>query len=147
MCWTIGSCCWPQSDQITPWSTRSHAGLRLDWAPRFSTHCYCETYTTPSQNPARYAFKFLAQIDQHTTRHTLDRLLDLLSNLLSGQPYKPLGAPPSLGRNDVTAINRDHNPSQVCAALSLLSCFPVVYSLPLFRSMGLTKVPRSSHWH
>jgi len=27
-----------------------------------------------------------------------------LSNLLSGQPYKPLGAPPSIGRNVVTTI-------------------------------------------
>ncbi|KDR80665.1 hypothetical protein GALMADRAFT_222261 [Galerina marginata CBS 339.88] len=42
-----------------------------------------------------------------------DRLLDLLSNILSGQPYKPLGAPPSLPRNEITAINRDLNPTQI----------------------------------
>ncbi|KAF8817420.1 phosphatidylinositol 3-kinase [Phlegmacium glaucopus] len=42
-----------------------------------------------------------------------DRLLDLLSNILSGQPYKPLGAPPNLGRNDVNGTNRDLNPSQI----------------------------------
>jgi hypothetical protein len=42
-----------------------------------------------------------------------DRLLDLLSNMLSGQPYKPLGAPPSLTRSDMVAMNRDLNPTQV----------------------------------
>lgn len=34
----------------------------------------------------------------------LDRLLDLLSNVLSGQPYKPLGAPAAVARGD---INRE----------------------------------------
>ncbi|KIM44660.1 hypothetical protein M413DRAFT_25110 [Hebeloma cylindrosporum] len=38
-------------------------------------------------------------------------LLDLLSNILSGQPYKPLGAP--LARGEMTAINRDLNPTQI----------------------------------
>lgn len=42
-----------------------------------------------------------------------DRLLDLLSNILSGQPYKALGAPPSLGRPDVVATTRDLSISQV----------------------------------
>jgi serine/threonine-protein kinase mTOR len=42
-----------------------------------------------------------------------DRLLDLLSYILSGQPYKPLGAPQSLGRPDVAAMTRDMNVSQV----------------------------------
>ena len=33
--------------------------------------------------------------------------------ILSGQSYKPLGAPPALERNEVTTINRDLNVSQV----------------------------------
>jgi len=41
----------------------------------------------------------------------LDRLLDLLSDLLSGQPYKPLGAPPRV-RNDFSVI-KDLNAAQV----------------------------------
>ena len=43
----------------------------------------------------------------------LDRLLDLLSVLLSGQPYKPLGAPASIVRGDSTSTTRDHNAGQV----------------------------------
>jgi len=42
-----------------------------------------------------------------------DRLLELLCVILSGQPYKPLGAPSSLGRNEATTISRDLNVSQV----------------------------------
>ncbi|KAF9482580.1 atypical/PIKK/FRAP protein kinase [Pholiota conissans] len=42
-----------------------------------------------------------------------DRLLDLLSNILNGQPYKPLGAPPSLARNELPTLNRDLNPTQI----------------------------------
>ncbi|KIM49486.1 hypothetical protein M413DRAFT_21701 [Hebeloma cylindrosporum] len=38
-------------------------------------------------------------------------LLDLLSNILSGQPYKPLGAPPA--RGEMAAINRDLNLTQI----------------------------------
>jgi len=38
---------------------------------------------------------------------SVDRLLDLLSHILSGQPYKPLGAPPNLTRPDVNPIARD----------------------------------------
>jgi len=48
-----------------------------------------------------------------------DRLLDLLSNILSGQPYKPLGAPPTLARSDMVAINRDLNPTQVSKRVQL----------------------------
>jgi hypothetical protein len=39
--------------------------------------------------------------------------LDQLSQILSGQPYKPLGAPPSLPRHDAIVISRDHNMSKV----------------------------------
>lgn len=42
----------------------------------------------------------------------LDRLLDALSMLLSGQPYKPLGAPTPLSRNDMSAI-KEMNAAQV----------------------------------
>ena len=49
----------------------------------------------------------------------LDRLLDLLSVLLSGQPYKPLGAPASIVRADNSSANRDHNANQV-RSLNLL---------------------------
>lgn len=45
--------------------------------------------------------------------YNLDRLLDVLSMILSGQPYKPLGAPPSLARNDLGVITRDLNATQV----------------------------------
>ncbi|KAF8074724.1 phosphatidylinositol 3-kinase [Lyophyllum atratum] len=38
-----------------------------------------------------------------------DRLLELLSMILSGQPYRPLGAP----RTEMTGISRDLNASQV----------------------------------
>jgi FKBP12-rapamycin complex-associated protein len=42
-----------------------------------------------------------------------DRLLDLLSMILCGQPYKAIGAPPSLVRSDVSAFTRDLSSSQV----------------------------------
>ncbi len=42
----------------------------------------------------------------------IDRLLDLLSILLSGQPYKPLGAPPLL-RGETPSMTRDHNAAEV----------------------------------
>ena len=42
-----------------------------------------------------------------------DRLLDLLSLILSGQTYKPLGAPPSLGRSDITTLTRDLSTTRV----------------------------------
>ncbi|KAK0217827.1 phosphatidylinositol 3-kinase [Armillaria fumosa] len=38
-----------------------------------------------------------------------DKLLDLLSMILSGQPYKPLGAPSTLARNEVSTVNRELN--------------------------------------
>jgi FKBP12-rapamycin complex-associated protein len=50
-----------------------------------------------------------------------DRLLDLLSILLSGQPYKPLGAPPSLVRGDMTAMSRDLGATQVSKSLPNIS--------------------------
>lgn len=58
-----------------------------------------------------------------------ERLLDLLSVILSGQAYKPLGAPSTLGRSDVAAITRDLNPTQVRGLASFL---PAVFE-KLFR--------------
>ncbi|KAJ2934856.1 hypothetical protein H1R20_g2275, partial [Candolleomyces eurysporus] len=58
-----------------------------------------------------------------------DRLLDLLSMLLSGQSYKPLGAPPSLAPHDFTAqlnttqMTTDKNPELVTLALKTLGTF------------------------
>ncbi|KAF9561208.1 phosphatidylinositol 3-kinase [Agrocybe pediades] len=61
-----------------------------------------------------------------------DRLLDVLSQILSGQPYKPLGAPPSLGRNEIATINRDpttqvngtdKSPELITLALTTLGSF------------------------
>ncbi|KAF9525319.1 phosphatidylinositol 3-kinase [Crepidotus variabilis] len=61
-----------------------------------------------------------------------DRLLDVLCILLSGQPYKPLGAPNPLARNDMSTIKElnaaqmngnDKNPEQIELALSTLGSF------------------------
>ncbi|KAI0792169.1 FAT-domain-containing protein [Abortiporus biennis] len=62
-----------------------------------------------------------------------DRLLDLLSVILSGQNYKPLGAPPSLLRNDSSTTTREFNaaepngivksPETITLALNILGTF------------------------
>ena len=54
------------------------------------------------------------------------RLLDLLSFILSGQPYKPLGAPPSLVRGDSSTISRDYNATQVYR-IQLPPCFGMMF--------------------
>ncbi|KAG5654196.1 hypothetical protein H0H81_006229 [Sphagnurus paluster] len=59
-----------------------------------------------------------------------DRLLDLLSNILSGQPYKPLGAP-TLGRTEgmsrdlstTQSITNESNPELITLALNTLGSF------------------------
>lgn len=44
----------------------------------------------------------------------LERLLDMLSQILSAQPYKVLGAPSTyMSRNEVSVLARDVNPAQV----------------------------------
>lgn len=43
----------------------------------------------------------------------LDRLLDTLSYILSGQPYRPLGGPPSLLRGDSGTAKKDGVPIEV----------------------------------
>lgn len=62
-----------------------------------STHCHCSALIAYAQ--------------------CLDRLLDLLSQILSGQPYKPLGAPSSLGRIEMTAMTSVSNATQVSCQL------------------------------
>lgn len=62
--------------------------------------------------PLRHALVAIARYIPPLLKTIQDRLLDLLSIILSGQPYKPLGAPPSLGRPDVAAMTRDMNVSQ-----------------------------------
>lgn len=59
----------------------------------------------------------------------LERLLDVLSQILSSQPYRPLGAPPSLGRKEITAINKDLNPTQVCRNLQFSSTQTHIYQI------------------
>ncbi|TFY65865.1 hypothetical protein EVG20_g5221 [Dentipellis fragilis] len=57
--------------------------------------------------PLRQALVAIARHIPPLLRTIQDRLLDLLSMILSGQPYKPLGAPPTLGRDNVSAVSRD----------------------------------------
>ncbi|KAF9454266.1 phosphatidylinositol 3-kinase [Macrolepiota fuliginosa MF-IS2] len=61
-----------------------------------------------------------------------DRLLDLLSHVLSGQPYKPLGAPPPVGRPEVanittnvtaSQVSHDKSPELLALALTTLGSF------------------------
>ncbi|KAJ3878338.1 phosphatidylinositol 3-kinase [Lentinula edodes] len=59
------------------------------------------------------ALTYIARDIPPLLRTIQDRLLEILCVILSGQPYKPLGAPPSLGRTEVPVINRDLNVSQV----------------------------------
>ncbi|KAL4269010.1 Serine/threonine-protein kinase TOR [Pleurotus pulmonarius] len=59
-----------------------------------------------------------------------DRLLDILSLILSNQPYRPLGAPPSLNRDanvvarelSTTQVN-EHNSDRITLALTTLGDF------------------------
>lgn len=69
---------------------------------------------------------------------SIDRLLDLLSVILGGQPYKPLGAPSSLG--EMTTMTRDLNTAQVSLILKSASS----RSDPVFRRLLPTRAPSSS---
>lgn len=63
----------------------------------------------------------------------IDRLLDLLSVILSGQQYKPLGAPATLAQGNITSLTRDisatqnlgtgKNPELIKLALDTLGAF------------------------
>ncbi|KAI0046207.1 atypical/PIKK/FRAP protein kinase [Auriscalpium vulgare] len=61
--------------------------------------------------PLRQALVAIAKHIPPLLKTIQDRLLDLLSVILSGQPYKPLGAPPSLVRDNVSSMSRDMNTS------------------------------------
>ncbi|KAJ8079507.1 phosphatidylinositol kinase- protein kinase tor1 [Marasmius tenuissimus] len=63
--------------------------------------------------PLRQALTAIARHIPPLLKTIQDRLLDLLCHILSGQPYKPLGAPPSLARPEPAALNRELNVSQV----------------------------------
>ena len=63
----------------------------------------------------------------------LDRFLDLLSLILSGQTYKPLGAPTSLGRSDMTT--RDLNATQVSQVLACILFFLLTLLVPSSQRM------------
>lgn len=57
------------------------------------------------------------------------RLLDLLSIILSGQPYKALGAPTTLAQGNIAAITRDISASQASQHL-YLSLLPYLMFVP-----------------
>ncbi|KAG2355693.1 atypical PIKK FRAP protein kinase [Suillus spraguei] len=83
--------------------------------------------------PLRQALMAIARNIPPLLKTIQDRLLDLLSMILCGQPYKAIGAPPSLVRSDVSAFTRDLSSSQttrsgksselVTLALSTLGTF------------------------
>ncbi|KDQ61375.1 hypothetical protein JAAARDRAFT_66505 [Jaapia argillacea MUCL 33604] len=83
--------------------------------------------------PLRQALVAIARHIPPLLKTIQDRLLDLLSITLSGQPYKPLGAPTSLVRPDIAAIAKDINatqtsgggktPEQITLALTTLGSF------------------------
>ncbi|THV05541.1 FAT-domain-containing protein [Dendrothele bispora CBS 962.96] len=66
--------------------------------------------------PLRQALAAIARHIPPLLKTIQERLLDLLCRNLSGQPYKPLGAPPSLDRNEPLPLSRDLNVSQVTTA-------------------------------
>lgn len=80
--------------------------------------------------PLRQALVAIARNIPPLLKTVQDRLLDLLSMILIGQPYKVIGAPPSLVRGDVAAYPRDmsatktgKSPELIALALSTLGSF------------------------
>ncbi|KAF8659826.1 hypothetical protein AX16_001711 [Volvariella volvacea WC 439] len=80
--------------------------------------------------PLRQALMAIARYIPPLLKTIQDRLLDMLSLILSGQPYKPLGAPPSLVRTDISrdvsatqAAAQDKNPGLITLALVTLGSF------------------------
>ncbi|KAH7890784.1 phosphatidylinositol 3-kinase [Phlebopus sp. FC_14] len=83
--------------------------------------------------PLRQALVAIARNIPPLLKTIQDRLLDLLSVILSGQPYKAIGAPPSLVRTDIPAYTREfsasqaakngRNPELITLALSTLGSF------------------------
>jgi FKBP12-rapamycin complex-associated protein len=70
-------------------------------------------FTCGLSDPLRQALVAIARHIPPLLKTIQDRLLDLLSTILSGQPYKPLGAPASLSRTDMSTITREISTSQV----------------------------------
>ncbi|KAI6164648.1 phosphatidylinositol 3-kinase [Pisolithus thermaeus] len=83
--------------------------------------------------PLRQALTDIARNIPPLLKTIQDRLLDLLSSILCGQPYKVIGAPPSLVRGDVASYAREfsasqaaktgRNPELITLALSTLGSF------------------------
>ncbi|KAI0064021.1 atypical/PIKK/FRAP protein kinase [Artomyces pyxidatus] len=83
--------------------------------------------------PLRQALVAIEKHIQPLAKTIRERLLDLLSGILSGQPYKLLGAPPTLVRDNVSSISRDLNntttggtsksPELITLALNTLGSF------------------------
>ncbi|KAF9647181.1 atypical/PIKK/FRAP protein kinase [Thelephora ganbajun] len=78
--------------------------------------------------PLRQALTAIARHIPPLLKTIQDRLLDLLSVLLSGQPYKPLGAPASIVRADNSSASRDYNANQA----------PAVEKTPELLTLALT---------
>ncbi|KAI6023936.1 hypothetical protein PISMIDRAFT_679672 [Pisolithus microcarpus 441] len=62
--------------------------------------------------PLRQALTDIARNIPPLLKTIQERLLDLLSSILCGQPYKVIGAPPSLVRGDVASYAREFSASQ-----------------------------------
>ncbi|TDL23875.1 atypical/PIKK/FRAP protein kinase [Rickenella mellea] len=81
--------------------------------------------------PLRQALTMIARHIPPLLRTIQDRLLDLISVILSGQNYKPLGAPPQYSRPEIAAITRDivvqggaaKSPELITLALTTLGSF------------------------
>ncbi|KDQ52943.1 hypothetical protein JAAARDRAFT_61533 [Jaapia argillacea MUCL 33604] len=80
--------------------------------------------------PLRQALVAIARHIPPLLKTIQDRLLDLLSITLSGQPYKPLGAPTSLVRPDIAAIAKDINATQVRWVRHVLNEFVRTCAMP-----------------
>lgn len=75
--------------------------------------------------PLRQALVAIARSIPPLLKTIQDRLLDLLSMILIGQPYKVIGAPPSLVRGDVnlSAAKTGKSTELITLALSTLGSF------------------------
>ncbi|EIW79336.1 atypical PIKK FRAP protein kinase [Coniophora puteana RWD-64-598 SS2] len=80
--------------------------------------------------PLRQALTAIARNIPPLLKTIQDRLLDILSNILSGQPYKPIGAPASFSRGDFAkdlsvsqTTKADKSPELITLALTTLGTF------------------------
>lgn len=98
MCRHARVCRGAKSDEAFARSTRSHVCLWPERATTTGADCDRCAYSSSAEDYSRYA-----DLESRETSNLtigIDRLLDLLSLILSGQHYKPLGAPASLLRAD-----------------------------------------------